>query len=119
MKKYVFIGYPGCSTCRKARKWLEEHQVDFEERHIVDQKPTFEELKLWIDRSGLPVIKFFNTSGLVYKALQLKEKLPAMSEEEKIRLLSSDGKLIKRPLLIGDEEVCVGFNTENWEKVIR
>lgn len=91
----------GCSTCRNSRKWLEEHQISFKERHIVEQRPTETELKGWIERSGLPIVKFFNTSGLVYKSLQLKDKLSGMSDEEKIRLLVIDGKLIKRPLLVG------------------
>lgn len=116
--KYLLIWYPGCSTCRNARKWLQEHQIEFEERHIVEQRPLEEELKIWWQKSGLPLVKFFNTSGLVYKSLQLKDKFPDMAEEEKIRLLASDGKLIKRPLLISGDKVWVGFKPEVWEKEI-
>lgn len=117
MEQYLFVWYPGCSTCRNARKWLNDHQFCFAERHIVDQQPTATELKEWIKRSGLPVAKFFNTSGLVYKSLQLKDKLSGMDDEEKVRLLASDGKLIKRPLLIGKDRVLVGFKPEDWEKL--
>lgn len=114
MQKYLFIAYPGCSTCRNARKWLEEHGVGFEERHIVEQRPVETELNDWIQKSGLPVEKFFNTNGSVYKALGLKDKLPGMSVGEKIRLLASDGKLVKRPLLIAPERVWAGFKPEDW-----
>lgn len=116
--KYLFLEYPSCSTCRKAKKWLDEYSIPYQDRYIVEQNPTAEELKQWIDRSHLPLKKFFNTSGLVYKALQLKEKLPTMSEEEQIRLLASDGKLIKRPLLIGDDQVLVGFKADEWKEKI-
>lgn len=116
--KYLFLEYPSCSTCRKAKKWLDEYSIPYQDRHIVEQNPTAEELKQWIDQSHLPLKKFFNTSGLVYKALQLKEKLPTMSEEEQIRLLASDGKLIKRPLLIGDDQVLVGFKADEWKEKI-
>ena len=109
-----FICYPKCSTCQKAKKWLEEKGVDFEERHIKDDKPSVEELRAWHKESGLPLKRFFNTSGLLYKELQLKEKLPAMSEEEQITLLATDGMLVKRPLLIGDGFVLVGFKEAEW-----
>lgn len=118
MEKYLFIEYPKCSTCRDAKKWLDEHDVDYTARHIVEQTPTAAELTEWIGRSGLPLKKFFNTSGLQYKALQLKEKLPAMSEAEQIKLLASNGMLIKRPLVIGKNAVLVGFKPEGWEKVL-
>lgn len=114
MGKRLFVYYPGCSTCRNARKWLTEQGIDFEERHITEKRPSESELREWILRSGLPLGRFFNTSGVVYKSLQLKDKLPEMSEEEKIRLLASDGKLIKRPLLVGKEGVLVGFKAEEW-----
>ena len=109
-----FICYPKCSTCQKAKKWLEEKGVDVEERHIKDDKPSAEELRAWYKESGLPLKRFFNTSGLLYKELQLKDKLPAMSEEEQITLLATDGMLVKRPLLIGDGFVLVGFKEAEW-----
>ena len=113
-----FICYPKCSTCQKAKKWLEEKGVAFEERHIKDDKPSIEELRAWYKESGLPLKKFFNTSGLLYKELQLKDKLPAMSEEEQITLLATDGMLVKRPLLIGDGVVLVGFKEAEWAAVL-
>ncbi len=105
----LFIEYPKCSTCRKAKKYLEEHQVTFEDRHIVENNPTAEELQEWIRRSGLPVKRFFNTSGKMYKEMELKNKLPKMSEEEQITLLANDGMLVKRPLLVEDDRVLIGF----------
>ena len=110
----LFLQYPPCSTCQKAKKWLEEKGVVFEERHIKEDKPSAEELRAWHKESGLPLKKFFNTSGLLYKELQLKDKLPAMSEEEQITLLATDGMLVKRPLLIGDGFVLVGFKEAEW-----
>ena len=109
-----FICYPKCTTCQKARKWLDASGAAYDERHIKDNNPTVDELKAWHKQSGLPLKKFFNTSGLQYKALNLKEKLPAMSEEEQLELLASDGMLIKRPLLIGDGFVLVGFKEDEW-----
>ena len=117
MGKYTFLQYPACGTCKKAKKWLEENQVDYESRLIVENNPTEEELKNWIPRSGLPTRKFFNTSGVVYKELKLKDKLPAMSEEEQIKLLASNGKLVKRPLIVADDLVLVGFKPEEWEQL--
>lgn len=116
---YLFLGYAKCSTCRNAKKWLDDEGIDYDERPIVEQPPSAEELKAWIDRSGLPVKQFFNTSGLAYKALQLKDKLPALSEAEQIELLASDGKLVKRPLLVGDERVWVGFKPADWERELK
>ena len=114
----LLIEYPKCSTCQKAKKWLEEHQISFKDRHIVEQRPTEEELKDWIKRSGYPVKRFFNTSGMKYRELELKEKLPQMSEEEQIRLLATDGMLVKRPLVIG-EQILVGFREKEWtEKLL-
>lgn len=113
--KNLLIWYPKCSTCQKAKKWLEENHITYEERHIVEQVPTKEELEQWIKQSGLETKKFFNTSGLKYKELNLKEKLPNMSEEEKIVLLASNGMLIKRPLLIHDNGILVGFKEKEWE----
>ena len=95
----LFLEYPKCSTCKKAKKWLEEHQVNYDDRHIVEDNPTVEELKDWIGRSGLPLRRFFNTSGMKYRELQLKDRLPKMSEEEQLELLATDGMLVKRPLL--------------------
>ncbi|HJF69670.1 MAG TPA: arsenate reductase family protein [Butyricimonas virosa] len=118
MKGYLFLEYPACSTCRKAKKWLDEQKVDYMDRHIVEERPTREELKIWFERSGLPLRKFFNTSGLLYKSMQLKEKLDGMGEEEQLELLASDGKLVKRPLVIGVDFVLVGFKPEEWEKVL-
>ncbi len=115
--KNLFLQYPKCGTCRKAKNWLNENKIDYTDRMIVDEKPTIEELKLWISKSGLPIKKFFNTSGVIYKELNLKEKLPNLTEEEQISLLSTDGKLVKRPLLITDEMVLVGFNATEWEKI--
>ena len=112
----LFLEYPPCSTCKKARKWLEEHRVSFEARHIKEDNPTAEELKMWQQKSGLPLKRFFNTSGLVYKNLSLKDKLPQMTEEEQYQILSSDGMLVKRPLLIGDDYVLVGFKEKEWEE---
>ena len=110
-----FICYPKCTTCQKARKWLDASGVAYDERHIKDNNPTVDELEAWHKQSGLPLKRFFNTSGLQYKALNLKEKLPAMSEEEQFKLLASDGMLVKRPLLIGDGFVLVGFKEDEWQ----
>ena len=117
MEKFTFLQYPACGTCKKAKKWLEENQVAYNNRLIVEDNPTKEELKLWISKSGLPLKKFFNTSGVIYKEMNLKDKLPNMSEEEQIELLASNGKLVKRPLLVSDELVLVGFKQEEWEKI--
>ena len=116
--KYLLVEYPKCSTCQKAKKWLENKNIVFEDRHIVENTPTFEELENWIKKSGLEIKKFFNTSGLVYKNMKLKEKLDAMSDEEKIKLLASNGMLIKRPLLVEENFVLVGFREEEWSKKI-
>ena len=114
----LLIEYPKCSTCQKAKKWLEANHISFEERHIVENRPTEAELKDWIKRSGYPVKRFFNTSGMKYRELNLKEELPGMSEEEQIRLLATDGMLVKRPLVIG-ENILVGFREKEWtEKLL-
>ena len=115
----IFIEYPKCSTCIKAKKWLEENGVEFTERNIVTQTPTQQELKEWIAISKKDIKKWFNTCGLKYKELNLKEKLPNMSDEEKIQLLASDGMLIKRPLLITDREIYIGFKEEIWKNLAR
>ena len=109
-----FICYPKCTTCQKARKWLDENNIEYEFRDIKLENPSLEELTAWHAKSGLPLKKFFNTSGLLYKSLDLKNKLPAMSEEEMLKLLATDGMLVKRPLLIGDEFVLVGFKETEW-----
>lgn len=114
----LFLEYPPCSTCQKAKKWLDEQGVPYTARHIKEANPTYEELKDWHRRSGLPLKKFFNTSGLVYKNLNLKEKLPTMTEEEQLRLLASDGMLVKRPLLITDTHVIPGFREQSWQEAI-
>ncbi|MBR0310757.1 MAG: arsenate reductase family protein [Oscillospiraceae bacterium] len=110
-----FICYSKCTTCQKARKWLDANGVAYDERYIKDNNPTVDELKAWHTQSGLPLKRFFNTSGLQYKALNLKDKLPDMSEAEQFALLASDGMLVKRPLLIGDDFVLVGFQEDAWQ----
>ena len=114
----LFIQYPPCSTCQKAKKWLDEHGVTYTDRHIKEQNPTYEELKEWHRRSGLPLKRFFNTSGLLYKSLNMKEKLPGMTEEEQLRLLATDGMLVKRPILVTENAVVTGFKEAEWEKLI-
>ena len=115
----LFLEYPPCSTCKKAKKWLDEHNVTYTARHIKDNNPTYEELKRWLEISGLPVRKFFNTSGLLYKSLNLKEKLPSMSTEEQLRLLSTDGMLVKRPIIVTDDgKVLTGFKETEWETIL-
>ena len=115
----LFIEYPKCTTCKRAKKWLDEHQVSYEERHIVEDNPKAEELKKWIAKSGLPIKRFFNTSGMKYRDLGLKDRLPEMTEEEQIELLATDGVLVKRPLVIGDDFVLVGFKEEQWGNTIK
>lgn len=114
----LFLQYPPCSTCQKAKRWLDEHGVAYEARHIKEENPRLEELRAWQKRSGLPLKKFFNTSGMAYKALALKDKLPSMPEEEQLALLASDGMLVKRPLVIGDDFVLVGFKPAEWEAAL-
>ncbi|MGM9589072.1 MAG: arsenate reductase family protein [Faecousia sp.] len=114
----LFLEYPPCSTCKKAKKWLEDNGIAFEARHIKENNPTYAELKAWYGRSGLPLKKFFNTSGIQYRALELKDKLPAMTEEEQLRLLATDGMLVKRPLVVTDDAVLTGFKVETWEKAL-
>ncbi|MEM0530866.1 MAG: arsenate reductase family protein [Candidatus Pararuminococcus gallinarum] len=112
----LFLEYPKCSTCQKAKKWLDERGISYEDRHIVEQNPTAEEIKAWREKSGLPLKRFFNTSGLKYKELGLKDRLPQMSEEEQYALLSTDGMLVKRPIVVGDDFVLVGFRPAEWEQ---
>ena len=113
----LFLEYPKCTTCKKAKAWLEGNSVAFDDRHIVENNPTAEELKAWWEKSGLPLKKFFNTSGLLYKELKLKDKISTMTEEEQIELLSTNGMLVKRPLIIGEDFVLVGFKEAEWEKL--
>ena len=110
----IFLCYPKCTTCQKAQKWLDAKGIPYAPRHIKEQNPTVAELRQWHQKSGLPLKKFFNTSGLLYKEMQLKEKLPAMSEEEQLKLLATNGMLVKRPLLVNDEMVLVGFKAAEW-----
>ena len=113
--KNLFIEYPKCSTCQKAKKWLEVNNVKYDDRHIIENNPTEEELSKWIKLSNKEIKKWFNTSGLKYKELNLKDKLPYMSDTEKIKLLASDGMLVKRPILISDKYILVGFKEKEWE----
>ena len=115
----TFLCYPRCTTCQKAQKWLEEKKIAYEFRDIKTDNPTFDELAAWHQVSGLPLKKFFNTSGLLYKSMDLKNKLPAMSEEEMMKLLSIDGMLVKRPLVIGDDFVLVGFKEAEWVEKLK
>ena len=112
----LFIHYPKCSTCKKAKKWLDDRGLDYIERHIVEDNPTAIELKAWHEKSGLPLKRFFNTSGMKYRELGLKDKLKDMSEEEQYELLATDGMLVKRPLLVYDDGVLVGFKEKEWEE---
>lgn len=112
----LFLQYPPCTTCKKAKAWLDERGVTYEARNIKEENPTAEELKAWHEKSGLPLKKFFNTSGLAYKALGLKDRLPTMSEEEQYQLLASDGMLVKRPLVVGENFVLVGFREAQWQE---
>ena len=113
-----FICYPKCSTCQKARKWLEANHLEFTERHIVEENPSYEELKEWYAESGLPLKKFFNTSGMLYKEMQLKDKLPTMSEEEQLKLLATNGMLVKRPLIVNGNIILTGFKEAECEKAL-
>ena len=115
----LVLVYRRCSTCQKALKWLEENNVQFEERPIVEDKPSYEELKAWYEKSGLPLKKFFNTSGVLYKELGLKDKLKDMSEEEQLQLLATDGKLVKRPLVVGADYVLTGFREAEWAEKMK
>lgn len=114
----VFLQYPPCTTCKRAKNWLDEKDIPYENRHIKENNPSYEELKAWYERSGLPLKKFFNTSGQQYRVLELKEKLSSMSEEEQLRLLASDGMLVKRPMLVTESAILVGFKAEQWENVL-
>ena len=110
----IFICYSKCSTCQKAKKWLDEQDIKYTERHIVDNNPSYEELKEWYNKSGLPLKRFFNTSGLLYKEMQLKDKLPTMNEEEQLKLLATNGMLVNRPLVVNGDMVLIGFKEAEW-----
>ena len=111
----IFLEYPKCSTCKKAKKWLDENGIKYDERHIKDNNPTFDELFEWTENSGIPVRKLFNTSGVLYREMQLKDKLPTMTDEEMLKILSTDGMLVKRPLIIDKKIILVGFKENKWE----
>lgn len=115
----LFIEYPKCSTCQKAKKWLDENGFQYQDRHIKEQNPTLEELKEWYEKSGLPLKRFFNTSGLLYKSMNLKDKLPSMSEEEQLALLASNGMLVKRPIVVCDNLILIGFREKEWEERLK
>lgn len=112
----LFIQYPKCTTCQKAKKWLDAHNITYTDRHIVEENPSYDELKEWYEKSGLPLKRFFNTSGMLYKEMQLKDKLPVMSEEEQLQLLATNGMLVKRPLIVDDHTVLTGFKEAEWEE---
>ena len=115
----LFIEYPKCTTCQKAKKWLESNNITFTDRHIVEENPSAEELKAWREKGNLPLKKFFNTSGMKYKELALKDKLPSMNEEEQFALLATDGMLVKRPIIVGDDFVLTGFREKEWEEKLK
>lgn len=116
----LFIEYPKCTTCQKAKKWLDDNGIEYESRHIKEQNPTYDELKKWYEQSGLPLKKFFNTSGLLYKSMELKDKLPIMTEDEQLKLLATDGMLVKRPIIVSENIVLTGFREKEWaEKLLK
>lgn len=114
----LFIQYPKCTTCKNAKKWLDEHNLTYIDRHIKEDNPTAAELKEWHQRSGLELKKFFNTSGLLYKELKLKDKLPTMTEDEQYELLASDGMLVKRPIVVAEDKILLGFKPEQWKELL-
>ena len=115
----LFIEYPKCTTCQKAEKWLKDNNITFEIRNIKEENPSYDELKEWYEKSGLPLKKFFNTSGMLYKSMELKNKLPSMSDEEQLRLLATDGMLVKRPVIISENAILVGFKETEWEEKLK
>lgn len=115
----LFVYYPRCSTCQKAKKWLDENNLKYTERHIVEDNPSYEDLKDWYSRSGLPLKKFFNTSGLLYKDMKLKDKLPGMSEDEQLKLLATNGMLVKRPVVVDGDIVLLGFKEAEWAEKLK
>ncbi len=114
----LFIEYPKCTTCKKAKKWLDDHGLQYTDRHIKEENPTADELKTWHSKSGLPLKRFFNTSGVLYKEMHLKDKLPEMSEEEQFQLLATDGMLVKRPIIVTDDKVLTGFKEKEWKETL-
>lgn len=112
----LFVEYPKCTTCKRAKSWLDSHGLEYTDRHIKEENPTVEELKEWHGKSGLPLKKFFNTSGMLYREMELKDKLPSMSEEEQYALLATDGMLVKRPIVVTESGVLVGFREKEWEE---
>ncbi len=115
----LFVNYAKCSTCRKARQWLDDNGISYTDRPIKEEHPTYEELTEWVRRSGMPIKKFFNTSGMLYRSMGLKDKLPTMTEEEQLRLLATDGMLVKRPLLVADDVILTGFKVSEWEAALK
>lgn len=115
----LFICYPKCTTCKKAQKWLDDKGIEYELRDIKEENPTYDELKKWYIKSGLPLKRFFNTSGLLYKSMELKDKLPEMTEEEQLKLLATDGMLVKRPIIINGDKALTGFKESEWEELIK
>lgn len=114
----LFIEYPKCTTCKKAKKWLDDHGLQYTDRHIKEENPTADELKTWHSKSGLPLKRFFNTSGVLYKEMHLKDRLPEMSEEEQFQLLATDGMLVKRPIIVTEDKVLTGFKEKEWEETL-
>lgn len=119
MEKILFINYPKCTTCKKAKKWLDDNNISYLDRNIKEENPTCDELKEWHEKSGLPLKKFFNTSGVLYRSMELKDKLPSMSDEEQLKLLASDGMLVKRPLVVSDKAILTGFREKEWEEKLK
>ncbi|MGN0455066.1 MAG: Spx/MgsR family RNA polymerase-binding regulatory protein [Ruminococcus sp.] len=119
MEKILFINYPKCTTCKKAKKWLDDNNISYLDRNIKEENPTYDELKEWHEKSGLPLKKFFNTSGVLYRSMELKDKLPSMSDEEQLKLLASDGMLVKRPLVVSDKAILTGFREKEWEEKLK
>lgn len=115
----LLIQYPKCTTCQKAKKWLDAHDISYTSRHIVEDHPSYEELKQWYEKSGLPLKRFFNTSGMLYRQMELKDKLPGMSEDEQLRLLATDGMLVKRPLIVDGDRILIGFKETEWEEAFQ
>ncbi|MGN1420614.1 MAG: arsenate reductase family protein [Eubacterium sp.] len=115
----LFIEYPKCTTCQKAKKWLDDNKIEYTDRHIKEDNPTYDELKVWYEKSGLPLKKFFNTSGLLYKSMSLKDKLPTMTEDEQLRLLATYGMLVKRPIIVSDNVILTGFREKEWEEKLK
>lgn len=117
--KILFIQYPKCTTCQKAKKWLDDNGIEYADRHIKENNPTYEELKDWYKKSNLPLKRFFNTSGLLYKSMGLKDKLPTMSEDEQLKLLATDGMLVKRPIIVSDNVIMTGFKEKEWKENLK